>query len=508
MNIASNDKRIARNSAVLYIRMFVVMCIQLYISRVILRALGAEDYGIYNVVGGVVTIFSFLNGALGSATSRYFTFELGKKNFAQLRKVFCVAVNNHIAMAVIVLLLAETIGLWFLYEKLVIPEDRMTAALWVYQISIITAMMSLTQVPYTAAIIAHEKMDIYAYMGLADVALKLLLALSISFATIDKLVYYAISMFAIQIVSMSVYRFYCIKNYEECHFKFYKDRKLQVEMFQYASYDLIGSSSVMMQGQGLNLVLNMFTGPVVNAARAIAFQVEGAANQFANNFLTAVKPQVIKYYAQGNPEGMMRLVRLSSIFSFSLMLIIVIPLSLEMNTVLTLWLNEYPPYTATFTTIVLAQTTLNAFRNPRTTVFHATGNIKLSNIVTGTVLCMSLPIGYVMMRLGCSPISVFLSTLGCTIVADITNLLVLKRYVRYSISSFLAKVHFKCFLLLIGGLACAYPVHYHMEEGIVRFFVVLGTTALSLSIYMWVFIIPQKIKNNIVSKIRTAHDKL
>lgn len=502
MSVSSNDKRIAKNSLVLYVRMFLVMCIQLYTSRVILRTLGAEDYGIYNVVGGVVTLFSFLNGALGSATSRYFTFELGRRDHERLNKVFCVSVNNHVIMALIILVLAETIGLWFLNEKLVIPDDRVKAAAWVYQLSIVTAMMSLTQVPYTAAIIAHERMNIYAYMGLADVALKLLLALSISQATIDRLVYYAIGMFIVQSISMAVYRFYCVRNYDECHFSFYKDRKLQVEMFRYASYDLIGSSSVMMQGQGLNMVLNMFTGPVVNAARAIAYQIEGAANQFANNFLTAMRPQVIKYYAQDDIGGMMRLVRLSSIFSFSLMLALVTPLSMEMDTVLTIWLGEYPPYTATFTTIVLAQATLNAFRNPRITVFHATGNIKLSNIVTGTVLCMALPVGYVLLRLGCSPVSVFWGTFGCTVIADVTNLIVLKRYIDYSIKSFILNVHMKCLLLFIGVMLFAYPAHHFMAEGVPRLIVVTAVVAASLAVYMWVFFIPKRIKRNIVSKIQ------
>lgn len=500
MSVSENNKRIAKNSTLLYFRMFIVMCIQLYTSRVILKTLGVENFGIYNVVGGIVTMFAFLNGALGSATSRYFTFELGKGDYNRLKKVFNIAMINHVIMASIIFILAETIGLWLLNEKLIIPAERFYAAMWVYQISILTAILSLTQVPYTASIIAHEKMNIYAYMGLIDVTLKFFLAISVSDATIDKLIYYALGMFLIQLVSMITYRIYCSHNYRECRFKRYNDKKLQREMLRYASYDLIGSASVMAQGQGLNIVLNIFTGPAVNAARAIAYQVEGAANQFSNNFLTAVNPQIIKYYAQDDIPNMMKLVKQSSIFTFALMSLIVVPLSLEMKTVLTIWLGEYPDYSVQFTILALVISMLNAFRRPRITIFHATGHIKLSNIVTGSILCLALPVGYILMRVGCSPISVFIGTLACTIIADVSNLYILKKYIKYSVLEFITQVHFKCLLLLLVVLAFVYPIHIYMYESFIRLLVVIFATLLVASIMIWNFYIPNHLREKIITK--------
>ena len=501
MSVAENNRRIAKNSLFLYVRMFIVMCIQLYTSRIILQTLGVVDFGIYGVVGGVVTMFTFLNGALASATSRYFTFELGKENFEKLRKIFSVSVQNHILMAVIIVLLSETIGLWFLHEKMEIPTGRMNAALWVFHLSVLTTLFSITQIPYTAAIIAHEKMGIYAYMGLLEAALKLAVAYAITVSPIDKLVFYAIVLFFIQILIMLFYRVYCTRLYKECRFKFYKDYPLCKEMLIYASYDLIGNVSVLAQGQGLNIVLNMFVGPVANAARAIAYQVQGAATQFSNNFMTAVRPQIIKYYAQGNTEDMMKLVRQGSIFCYALMLMIVLPLSLEAKYILTLWLGNYPDYTVSFTILVLINTLLNSFRSPRITVFHASGHIKLSNIVTGCILCMALPIGYFLMRAGYNPNSVFYGMLATTLIADISNLLILKKYVKYSIKQFLLQVHAKCLLLTLCVLLSVISVHSVLESGFIRLCATTVTSVFVTIILVWLFILPQNIREKIKSKL-------
>lgn len=501
-NIAENNKRIAKNSLLLYFRMFIVMCIQLYTSRIILQTLGVVDFGIYGVVGGVVTMFTFINGALGAATSRYFTFELGKENFEELRKVFCLSLVNHIIIALIVLVLSETIGLWFFYEKMVIPTERMNAALWVFHISVLTACFSLTQVPYTAAIIAHEKMGIYAYVGLIEVILKLIIVFTIVYSPIDKLIFYAISLFILQVTVMMIYRYYCISSYKECRFKLYKDKNKSKEMLQYASYDLIGCASVMAQGQGLNIIINMFAGPVANAARAIAFQIQGAVTQFSNNFMTAVRPQIIKYYAQNDIENMMKLVKQSSIFTYILMLMIILPISLEIKTILRLWLVRFPEYTIPFTILVLITSLLNAFRNPRITVFHATGNVKLSNIITGTILCMALPIGYILMRLGYPPTSVFWGMLACTILSDITNLLILKKYIKYSIIQFVLKVHFKCLLFTFLLFILVYPVHHYLDENVIRLCIVTFASVITCIIISWFFLIPTDIKKRIILKYK------
>lgn len=501
-NTAENNKRIAKNSLLLYFRMFIVMCIQLYTSRIILQTLGVVDFGIYGVVGGIVTMFTFINGALGAATSRYFTFELGKGNFEKLRKVFCLSVVNHIIIALIVLLLSETIGLWFLYEKMVIPTERMYAALWVFHISVLTVCFSLTQVPYTAAIIAHEKMGIYAHVGLIEVILKLILVFAIVYSPIDRLIFYAISLFILQITIMMIYRYYCIHSYKECHFRLYKDKQLCKEMIQYASYDLIGNISVMAQGQGLNIVLNMFAGPVANAARAIAFQVQGAATQFSNNFMTAVRPQIIKYYAQNNIESMMKLVYQSSIFCYALLLIIILPLSLRIDYILRLWLGFYPNYTPSFTILVLINTLISAFRNPRTTIFHASGNIKLSNIITGGILCSSFPLGYFLMRWEFHPNYIFVGMLLTTIIADISNLLLLKKYIRYSIRNFLVKVHIPCLAITVLSIIPIFICHQLLSETFINLIILILITIITISFFTFYLGLTKEVRQKYIAIIK------
>ena len=505
MSVSDNNKRIAKNTSLLYVRMAVVMCVQLYTSRVILNALGAADYGIYGVVGGLVVLFSSLNGSLGSSTSRFFTVELGRNAFSQLKKVFSTAVAIHLTMALIVLVLAETIGLWFLSEKMIIPEDRMTAAFVVFQLSVVSSLISVTQVPYNAAIIAHEHMNVYAYVGLFEAFGMLVVAFLIKVAPFDRLIWYALLIFLIRIIVMIFYRWYCLHHFEESHFTFQRDKKLYKGMLSYALFDSIGNLSVMAQGQGLNMVLNVFHGPVVNAARTIAYSIQGAVIQFANNFLTAVNPQIIKYYAQGQVEDMMLLVRRSSIGAFLVLYMIMLPLSLEIHYVLSLWLGNYPAYTASFAVIVLVNELLNAFRRPRITIFHATGHIKLSNVVTGTILCLALPLGYVLMKLGYSPTAVFYGMLATTLMAEVSNLLILKRYIDYSIRGFLLTVH--CKVLCIALLVSILPVfsHYIMPESFVRLAVVSLTSVVSVALCIWVVVLDRqsraKVRNAVSNKL-------
>lgn len=505
MSVSDNNKRIAKNTSLLYVRMAVVMCVQLYTSRVILNALGASDYGIYGVVGGLVVLFSSLNGSLGSSTSRFFTVELGRNDYVQLKKVFSTAVAIHLTMALIVLVLAETIGLWFLSEKMVIPDDRMTAAFVVFQLSVVSSLISVTQVPYNAAIIAHEHMNVYAYVGLFEAFGMLAVAFLIKVVPFDRLIWYALLIFIIRIIVMTFYRWYCLHHFEESHFTLQRDKKLYKGMLSYALFDSVGNLSVMAQGQGLNMVLNVFHGPVVNAARTIAYSIQGAVIQFANNFLTAVNPQIIKYYAQGQVEEMMLLVRRSSIGAFLVLYMIMLPLSLEIHYVLSLWLGNYPAYTASFAVIVLLNELLNAFRRPRITIFHATGHIKLSNVVTGTILCLALPLGYVLMKLGYSPNAVFYGMLATTLMAEVSNLLILKRYIDYSIRGFLLTVH--CKVLFIAILVSVLPVfcHYIMPESFVRLTVVSLASVVSVALCIWIVVLDKqsrvKVHNAVSNKL-------
>lgn len=436
--------------------MLLVMGATLYTSRVVLNVLGAEDYGLYNVVGGLVTMFTFLNGSLGSATSRYITLELGRKDYERVNRVFNVALLIHIILAVLIIILAETIGLWFFYEKMTIPEERMSAAFWVYQISILTCFFSLTQVPYNAMIIANENMRIYAWVGIVESVFKLAIAFILPFAPFDTLVYYALLLCVVQISIMLFYRIYCGRNFKESKILRYKDKTLYKEMFSYAGSDLIGNLSVLAQGQGLNILLNMFFGPVVNAARGIAYQVQGAVTQFSNNFMTAVRPQIIKSYAEGDINGMMRLVKDSSCFSFYLMWLICLPIFLETNYILSLWLGEYPEHSVSFLRLVLILCLIQTLKTPRTTVFHATGHIQRINIVVGSILCGVLPVAYLLLKFGCEPESVFMAANVTMVVSEFVSALILKRYIDYSASKYLMEVHGRC--ILVACLSILMPV--------------------------------------------------
>lgn len=463
----SDNKRIAKNTIFLYFRMLLIMGVQLYTSRVILATLGVEDFGIYNVVGGIVVMFTTLCGSLGSATSRYITFELGRKNYERLSHVFNAAFIAHCAIALIIVLLCETVGLWLFYKKMIIPADRMDAAFWVFQISILTTVFSVTQTPYNACIIAHENMKIYAYVGIVEVLLKLAVVYALLISPIDKLVFYALLLCGVQVSTMMIYRYYC-RHYEESKLKFYKDISLFKEIFTYAGSDMIGAISILAQGQGLNILLNIFFGPVVNAARAIAYQVQSAVTQFSNNFFTAARPQIIKLYADGKVEEMMRLVYNSSWISFYMLLMITLPLCYEHNFVLSLWLGEYPEYTGSFLILVLILCLVQALKTPRTTIYHATGHILRSNIMVGSVLCAAFPLAYLFLKLGGNPESVFWAANISMIASEVVSAFILKRYIPYSIPSYLFNIHGRCLLVSILAAALLYFVQQLFEPGFMR----------------------------------------
>lgn len=466
----------------LYFRMLLIMGVNLYTSRIVLQVLGFDDYGLYNVVGGIVTMFTFLNGSLGAATSRYITFELGRKDFVRLNKVFSTAFIIHVLIAVIIVLLAETVGLWFFYEKMTIPTERLDAAFWVYQISILTCFFSLTQVPYNATIIAYENMKIYAYVGIVEALAKLAIVYLLFISPIDKLVFYALLLCGLQIGIMLFYRYYCARHFPSCKLHFYKEKVLFKEMFSYAGYDLIGNISLLAQGQGLNILLNVFFGPAVNAARGIAYQVQGAVTQFNTNFMTAVRPRIIKLYAEGKQDEMMKLVKQSSCFSFYLMWMIAAPIILETDYILTLWLGGYPEHTVTFLRLILIICLIQAIKSPRVAVFHATGNIKWNNIIVGTILCMVFPLAYVSLKLGGKPESVFWMANFTMILSEFASVFVLKRNIDYSIKDYVLKVHLRCLLVALVSFILPWLLHDRWDASLARLLATCAMTTLSIAV--------------------------
>lgn len=466
--------------------MFLIMGVSLYISRVVLATLGVVDYGLYNVVGGIVTMFSFLNGSLGAATSRYITFELGKKNYEKLNKIFNVALLTHIFIGIIIVLLAETIGLWFFYEKMVIPEERLNAAFWVYQISILSTLISLTQVPYNASIIAHENMKVYAYVGIVEVILKLVVVYLLVISPFDKLLFYASLLFLINIGIVLFYGIYCISRYPESRIKVCKEKALYKDMFKFVGSDLIGNVSVLAQGQGLNLLLNVFFGPVVNAARAVAYQVQGAVTQFSNNFMTAVRPQIIKLYAQGEIKEMFKLVYMSSNFSYYLMWLLVLPICLEADYILSLWLGNYPDHSVSFLILVLILCLIQTLKTPRTIVLHATGKLLLANVVIGTLLCCAFPLAYVFLKMGGEPESVFWAANITMFLSEFISVFIVRKYVEYNIADYLHNVHGRCAIVTVASLILPYFLYdRYMEPSFVRLILTCCLTTISIAATVW-----------------------
>lgn len=487
MSESSGNKRIAKNTIMLYIRMGVTMLVSLYTSRIVLQQLGEVDYGLYSVVGGILSMFTFLNGALSEATSRFLTFELGAGNLDRMRKTFSAAVVNHWILAFAIILLAETVGLWFLYHKMVIPQPRMDAALWIYQCAIISTVVTITLVPYNSLIIAHEKMGVYAYLSILDVALKFVLVIALQYISFDKLKYWAVAGLVSSFISFFFYRFYCHSKFEEALFFFHKERVYYQKMFSYSFWDFLGSMSSLAQGQGLNLLLNIFFGPAINSARGIAMTVQGAVAQFSGNFVVASKPQIIKLYAQGKIQEMLRLVYNTSTLSYFLLFIFALPLCLEIHYVLTLWLVEFPDYTEIFTILIIGNSLIWSIKTQRVTMQHATGHIKLSNFTVGVILCATLPVAYLFLHFGYSPTSVFVITIIMTAISEFCACLVLRRSLNYSVYDYLFNVYGRNIAVSILSLVLPFCIHNLMEESFLRFCIVTVVSVVSVSFFAYNF---------------------
>lgn len=397
-NTAENNKRIAKNTLLLYFRMLISVIIGLYTSRVVLNTLGVEDYGIYNVVGGIVAMFSFLNTSMSGATSRFLTYEMGKTTSNKLHETFSSAILIHIGIAIIILIIAETIGLWFLQNKLIIPEERMFAAHLVYQFSILSMIINVTQVPYNASIIAHEKMGVYAYVELLNVSLKLGIVFILLIGSFDKLILYAILIFIVTTIIAITYRIYCKKHFKECTIKWKLHLNIIKPMLSFSCWDLYGNMTVSIRQEGLTMLLNIFYGPILNAANGIAMNVHGIILGFAYNVITAFRPQIIKQYAENNIQNMSSLVVNATKFTLCLYLLIAIPLFTEIDYVLKLWLKTVPDHTAFFLRIILICSFFKLGSNIINIPIHATGKIKKLSFISGSFFLLSIPILYTILR--------------------------------------------------------------------------------------------------------------
>jgi len=478
-------KRIAVNTILLYFRMILTMGVTLYTSRIVLKVLGISDFGLYNVVGGVVSMFAFLNGSLSAGTSRFITYDLGLGDTKRLKETFNVALVSHIALAVIILLLTETIGLWFVNNKIVFMEDRRVAINVVYQLSILTLMFQLTQIPYNAVIIAHEKMKVYAYVSILDVSLKLVMLLLFSLnKSIDNLILYGIVLFFVQLVVLFTYRYYCYKHCAESHWQFCRDKERYKNIFSFSGWDIIGSLCVISQGQGLNILLNIFFGPVVNAARAIAYQIEGAFTQLTGNFMTAVNPQIVKSFAAEEYDDMHELINDSSKLGFFLLSVFLIPVIFKIDYVLHLWLQDVPAETNIFSSLIMINLLIRVIARPVINGTHATGKIKRLNLLAGSVGLLPLPISYILFKNGYPAVFAFWTILLWGVCANILEIVVLKLEMKqFNVFKYVFSVYGRCLIVALFTVPVDYLLSLHLQGGFI-FFIFYYLVAVSLNVIL------------------------
>lgn len=439
----SSSKTIIKNSLFLYFRMFLSMGVSLYTSRIVLDTLGVEDYGIYSVVGGVVGLFAFFNLAMSSSTQRFLSYEIGINNFNQLKKTFSAALTIHIFIAILVLLLAETIGLWFVMHKLNVPSNRLDAVHWVYQFSVLTFLIGIIQVPYNALIIARERMNIYAYISIFEVLLKLFLLYALLFFNMDKLKLYSVLIFVGAIIIRMIYRLYCKVNFAESKYEFYFDKKLYNSLLSFTGWSLFGNVAAIARGQGSNVLLNLFFGTVINAAYGITLTVQGAVKTFVGNFQMAMNPQIIKTYASGNKEQSLKLIFQSSKFSFFLMFLIAVPIIYNVDFILNLWLKNPPPYTSIFVILSLINILIDTISGPLMIGAQASGKIKWYQITLGILIIICLPISYLLLKFYNNPELIFVVIITINFISLFIRLLFLKKLINLNIGLFFKIVIFK-----------------------------------------------------------------
>lgn len=498
-----NTKRIAKNTLMLYVRMLFGMLVSLYTSRVILNTLGVEDFGINNVVGGVVGMLGFLTASMSGATSRFLTYELGRGDLVRLKETFSSALIIHIGIALVVFVIAETAGLWFFENKLVIPESRMTAAHVVYQLSILSTMLGITQVPYNATIIAHEKMNVYAYVEILNVCLRLLIVYLLVIGDFDKLILYSILTFSVSVLIMSIYWVYCIRHYEETKFHFIWKKDILKPMLSFSGWDLYGNASVTARTQGVSMLLNMFFGPLMNAAAGIATQVQNAVMAFAGNFIVAVRPQIVKQYAAGEYETMFKLLKEAIVLCFTLLSLLSVPLMSEAHFVLKIWLKIVPDYAVIFCNFTLLFNIFASISILLVSVVHATGKIFRPSFINGSLYLLVIPFTYVAFKLGCEPWVSFLFNVVAVVIGMTSNAWTIKLYVSgFPFKEILLKYFVRCVLILFSVYGMVYSLHFILDEGWERLMLSIFSSSILLSLGAFYILLTSSSRARLVSYLK------
>lgn len=480
----SSKTTIAKNTVLLYIRTLIVLFISLWTSRVILHSLGVEDFGIFNAVGGLVTMFSILTGSMSHAISRFITFEIGTGDFEKLKRVFSASMIVQISFIAIIILIAETLGIWFLNNKMTIPDDRIAAANWVFQFTLVTFCFSLLSIPYNAEVIAHEHLKTYAYVGVIENVLRLVVAYAIYVSPMDRLVFYSLLMMLLAIGVRLFYQIYCRLQFEECsNIKWKADKKLIWEMGKFAGWNMFGSAAVTFRTQGISIILNMVFGPLLNAAYGIANQVNSAVMSFTNNFTTAFTPSITKSYAEKKYAYMNSLVLQGARFSYYLMLFFVLPLLLETDILLSVWLKDVPEYSVPFVRLVLILSLVEVISQTIVRAVLATGDIKKYQIIVGSIALLTIPIAYMFLKLGFAAESTMVVAIVIAIIALIVRLIIIKPIIGISLYDFSKTVLLPIFLVtLVSAVLPILTYKLLSQQTLLSFFIVCATSVMSVAL--------------------------
>lgn len=496
-----NNKRIFKNTIYLYVRQILIMALSFVSTRIVLEKLGASDYGVNNVVGGFVAMFTVLNGILQTGTRRFLSLNLGKNDPELLKNTFSTSFVIHLITGIVVVLLLETIGLWFLNSHLNIEPGRMTAANWVFQFSVLTVFLGITQTPFVAAITSHEYFNIYAYMSIYDAVVKILVLFFLVYLPGDKLIIYGALQMLIGIISITIYRVYCIWKFEECSFSLHVDKGLLKEMTSFSGWSVIGNMFVVGNNQGLSILLNVFFNTIVNASRGLATTVTFAISQFVNGFIIAGEPQLVKLYGAGEKDKFERLVFNITQYTLFLLSLIAVPVFLEIDYVLELWLGEVPPYTSEFIKItILSSLIMNSYIMLDKAIVAA-GYMKQIALIANTIPIIQLPLIYYVLKLGYDPAAAYWMTLVPQIIGMFADMWIVKKYVDFPSAKFFVQVIAKNFILIFVACVIPYLVHCSITPGLGRFLVVCSLSVISTVVIMWLFALNDDVKNIVYRKV-------
>lgn len=500
-----NNNRIIKNTVLLYFRMILLILVQLYIVPIVLKNLGVADYGLYNVIAGVVTMFSFLGGSLSSGIQRFISFAIGKEDKAILNTTFSVISSIFIVFSIVAFLLLESIGLWLVNYEMNIPTERIFAANWVFQFSVLSFIVNLMTIPYNSVIIAHERMGVYAYASIIDGISKLLLAISLSFTPFDKLIYYAGIIVVISISFCVFYVFYCRKNFDECReVKLTWNSEIGKKLLFYSGWNVVGVLANIGRGQGLNIVMNIFFGTLFNAAHAIALQINGVVSQFINNIYMATRPPITKLYAQGNVGGMWQLIFRSAKIAFYLLMVLSVPAIIEIETILSLWLHEVPVYTSNIVVLMLIMTLIETLVNQLIAAFQAANRIKRYQQYSSTIILLCVPLSYVVLKFWeVNPLIPYIISIILSLIYVLSIIIVAKMELKLSVREFLLSVLIRNIVVYAIVFAFVWTISNLLDISIWRVILTCLLTLVSSAIVIWIIGLDRVEKEYVSNRLNT-----